>query len=316
MLQQMMAAGNLLLKPGTLWQQILRSTAQAIERDAIKSIPTEREIVYEYNIPFIVRIASNLDRKSADKEKQINESRQTGLEVNPFLPYEKDLFVADITDSHLCLLNKFNVVDHHLLLVTRDFEEQESLLTLSDFAAMWACMAEFPALAFYNSGAVAGASQRHKHLQLVPLPLGQGKTEIPLEAAFHSLRYKDSIGTAQYLPFCHAIARVDDQWLESPAQAAKATLELYYLMLDVVGLSAQSNHNNRPPSGPYNLLVSRKWMVLVPRTHECFDSISVNSLGFAGSLLVRNDQQLQTLKQHGPMTVLSKVGVTTTGGTL
>ena len=35
-------------------------------------------------------------------------------------------------------------------------------------------MQAFPsgALAFYNSGKVSGASQPHKHVQIVPLPLG------------------------------------------------------------------------------------------------------------------------------------------------
>ena len=42
--------------------------------------------------------------------------------VNPFLPYDPDLVVADISDTHVALLNKFNVIDHHLLIVTRCFK--------------------------------------------------------------------------------------------------------------------------------------------------------------------------------------------------
>ena len=48
------------------------------------------------------------------------------------------MFVADVSDTHLCLLNKFNVIEHHLLIVTRKFEHQETLLTVRDFQAVLA----------------------------------------------------------------------------------------------------------------------------------------------------------------------------------
>ena len=56
---------------------------------------------------------------------------------NPFLPYEEDLFVADLSDAHLLLLNKYNVVAHHLLVVTRRFEPQSDLLNSADLDAAW-----------------------------------------------------------------------------------------------------------------------------------------------------------------------------------
>ena len=86
------------------------------------------------------------------------------------------MFVADISPTHVCLLNKFNVIDHHLLVVTRAFEEQDAAINAADFAALWVCMAEVDGLAFYNGGKLAGASQRHKHLQIAPLPWGPGRS--------------------------------------------------------------------------------------------------------------------------------------------
>ncbi|MGE5894106.1 MAG: hypothetical protein ACM34I_08640 [bacterium] len=50
-------------------------------------------------------------------------------------------------------------------------------------------------------------------------------------------------------------------------------------------------------------------MLLVPRSRESFDSISINSLGFAGALLVRTRVQLEILKKHGPMNALTSVAV-------
>ena len=45
--------------------------------------------------------------------------------------------MADLSSTHLLLLNKFNVVAHHLLVVTRQFEPQSDLLNAADFDAAW-----------------------------------------------------------------------------------------------------------------------------------------------------------------------------------
>jgi ATP adenylyltransferase len=201
-------------------------------------------------------------------------------------------------------LNKYNVVDYHLLLITRAFEEQESWLTLQDFAAMWACMAEFDGLAFYNAGKTAGASQRHKHLQIVPLPLVPTGPQIPIEPLLGAAQFQNSIATIPGFTFLHAFATLESCWQKPPFLAAKITLERYLSLLEAVGLQP-----GRGQFGAYNLLVTRKWMLLVRRAQEYFQSIPVNSLGFAGTLFVRDQQQMQILKQHGPMTVLRNVAV-------
>ena len=57
----------------------------------------------------------------------------------------------------------------------------------------------------------------------------------------------------------------------------------------------------------YNLLVTRDWMLVVPRSAEHCGSISVNALGFAGSLFVRNQTELQMLRHLGPLRILEAV---------
>jgi len=47
----------------------------------------------------------------------------------------------------------------------------------------------------------------------------------------------------------------------------------------------------------------------VPRSREFFHSISINSLGFAGALLVRDDEQLQALRAAGPFTALRETAL-------
>ncbi|NTW18992.1 MAG: phosphorylase [Nostocales cyanobacterium W4_Combined_metabat2_030] len=285
---------KILLEPGTLWKSIQETTELALQSGALKSIPTELEIIEQVGIKFVIRILANLNRKEADKEKQEQQTSRTGKEFNPFLPYEKDLFVADISDTHVCILNKFNVVDFHLLIITRSFEEQESLLTLEDFTAMWTCLGEFEGLVFYNGGKLAGASQRHKHLQIVPF----SETDIPISPLLKTAKLENDMGTIQEFPFLHAFTNLNRG--ESP----KVTLEKYHTLLQKMGIKPLENNLQ---SGAYNLLITQKWMLIVPRKQEEIEGISINSFGFTVELLVKNQQQMELVKNIKPMEILSKV---------
>ena len=297
---------NLMLPSGTLWQRIITQTELALNCDALQSIPTEYDFIEAGNINFLVRILSNLARKQKAKKKQQKKLAKSGKEFNPFLPYEQDLFVGNLSETHLCLLNKFNVVDYHLLIITRQFEEQETWLTQADFEAMWLSLAEIDGLVFYNGGKLAGASQRHKHLQLVPFPLVPDGINLPIEPAIASIQFNNSIGIIPEFPFVHAIAAFNPDWINHLSEAAIFTLELYFELLATLGLSVGDNPFQ---SGAYNLLATRNWMMIVPRSQEKFEGISINSLGFAGGLLVKNSEQLHALKSYNPLTVLKQVGV-------
>jgi ATP adenylyltransferase len=305
-----------MLKPGTLWARVQTKTGRALQSGALQPIQTEIDFVKQGGVRFLVRIVSNLARKeAATGERATEKQEEAGTadeESSPFLPpYEEDLFVADISPTHVCLLNKFNVFKHHLLVVTRSFEDQETWLTLSDFEALWACMAEFDGLAFYNAGPVAGASQTHKHLQLVPFPLAPRGPDVPLEPLLASNEPWPTVGTISDLPFAHAFIWPDGHLqADSPAEAAEMTFAHYKTMLRHAGLVNGPVVAGGKQSNAYNLLLTRQWMLLVPRSQECFDSISINALGFAGALLVQDEAQKKMLQDHGPMTALKTVAVT------
>ncbi len=56
----------------------------------------------------------------------------------------------------------------------------------------------------------------------------------------------------------------------------------------------------------YNLLLTRRWMMVVPRTRERWGPVSVNAVGFAGLLLARGDAG-EALSEAGPLTALRTV---------
>jgi sulfate adenylyltransferase (ADP) / ATP adenylyltransferase len=336
-------------------------SAAARETGALVSFETEYEVVNHVcrghpadgealparDIPFLIRTVQSLARKDAaavvprDPVSPAPYTPRRDDSFNPFLPYETAMFVQELPPSHVLLLNKFNVVENHTLVVTKDFEEQSSLLTARDFTAMWDCLhADIDGLAFYNAGKIAGASQRHKHLQVVPCPLipigrdfGNGEARTPFDSVFDGVIDEGiACSSSPYLPFMHRAVRMDDCAMLPPARAGELTMSKYTELIRTLGtdvgmacqlyqtdeaddvdemdraMSKDESSGQQPFS--YNLLVTRAYMWMVPRRRECFrdesafqGKISVNSLGFAGCLLVRDAEQLKQVRRS-PMQVL------------
>ena len=133
------------------------------------------------------------------------------------------------------------------------------------------------------------------------MPIGAGPERTPMDAVIAATAPAGKITSLRQLPFRNALAGVTALANARPSDAAQSTLELYHQML--------SELDCHPPSDSYNLLSTRDWMWLVPRSVEKFRSISVNSLGFAGSLLVRNEEELELVRGHGPLNILREVAL-------
>jgi ATP adenylyltransferase len=283
-------------KLGTLWNAIVERTAGALRAGSLQPIRTHPEWIEEGGIRFLVAVQSGLQRKKLALEQQKNAA---GGKTNPFLPPEPDLLVADLSATHRAILNKYNVIEHHLLIVTKQYEDQEMLLTPADFAALWTGLSEFNGLGFYNGGADAGASQPHKHLQIVPLPLAPDGPSIPIEPALPPETPAGEFDRIPVFPFLHVFARIGG--------SSEEAFETYRGMLERAGLAAPDGNRPVRQSHPYCLLATRKWMLLVPRVREHFDSISINALGYAGAFYVRDAAGLDRLRQAGPLRALTAV---------
>jgi ATP adenylyltransferase len=133
-------------------------------------------------------------------------------------------------------------------------------------------------------------------LQLVPLPLADDRPGVPIEPLLSDAGEKP--GAVAGLPYGHSVARIDPLADKPAGDAAPVLLDLYERMTEALDAGGR----------PYNLLVTHEWMMFVPRTREHFGSVSVNALGFAGSLFVRNERELRLVKRSGPMNVLCAVG--------
>ncbi len=298
-----------MLPQGTLWRRIVETTETATRSGALLPVPTDHRVIEEGGIRYLVRVLAGLRRKDEARREQ-NEAARKGDKINPFLPPEAALTVGSLTDTHLGVLNKFNVVEHHLLIVTREFEDQKTLLTPQDFDALWLCLAEYDGLGFYNGGPEGGASQEHKHLQLVPLPLGKEEHVVPVEPLLNAApAARESIVTVPAFPFRHAFIRLYPDLWKTPATAAARAFGCYADLLQAVGMQPPVADGLVPQSLPYCLLVTRRWMLLVPRSQEYFQGVSLNSLAYAGSFFVRDEGQLDLLRKAGPLRALTETAL-------
>lgn len=282
------------LPPYPLLQQLQRVTERARRLGALRPIPTSVHHMDDGGVHFVVRMLAGHDAKP----QPVPVSAATAAQ-NPFLPYDADLFVTDLLPAHVCLLNKYPVMANHLLIVTQAYAAQNELLDAGDFAALARCMVQVDGLAFYNAGRVAGASQHHKHLQIVPFPLDPDGSDLPMRALLGDPAPAGCPIQSHALPFPHRLAWLPDGIL----QDAPAMAQLYRAMLRAVGVWDGGAGLPRP----YNWLATNRWSMVVPRTAEQVAGMSVNALGFAGSLLVRDDKQLAWLQNFGPLRALDAV---------
>ncbi|MEJ2620851.1 MAG: phosphorylase [Candidatus Thiodiazotropha sp.] len=287
------------LEKGTLWDKVVTTTRQAISDQSLHTIATQSHYLQQQGLNFIVRIANNIKRKSAQKKAR--------PDFDPFLPPEPALTVSELSTSHLAVLNKFNVVEHHLLIVTREFLPQQQLLDRADFSALCHCLPEYPSLGFYNGGEEAGASQKHKHLQLVPLPLYGEREPFPFSPVFYRNTNSGSIRQLSELPFRNTFTNLPPGLFDSADHGAAHCHQLYREMLNKLTIPPLTDHPGDIQSAPYNLLMTTEWMLLVPRTTEFCEGISINAMGFVGSLFVKDQAGLEKLIDIGPANLLQAV---------
>ena len=291
------------LDHGDLCRAIELGVKRASESRALQLIPTDEITLTDQGVEFLVRRATNGNSQPVDgAEVGLN-----GLASSA----DTDLYLGGIGDTHHCVLKKSSIYTSHLLLVTQQFEPQETLLRMRDFVALSTCLREYDGIGFYDAGPIAGAKGGHKHLQLVSLPLSSNSTSIPIATPLSNV---DASGTrirnAPGLPFAHAFGRVSPSLFDGPLRAGEVTYDLYVDMMEMLGMHGTRTDGEFRQTVPYNLLITRNWMLLIPRIKACFQTLSIDGLAFAGSLLVDNQEQVDALRKHGPMSALTEVSRT------
>ncbi len=266
--------------------------ARALSARALKPIAVEGETVVDRGVPFRVEWISSLAMKDLAGLPRAGDKAKG---ANPFLPYERDLWAADVSGTHVAILNKFPVWSGHFLVITTSYVNQEAPLDLADAAAMAIVLTAMDGLVFYNSGAAAGASQSHRHLQMLPGFEPAITALTPSDGAFGEVRQAPS------LPFRHIFCRLDRSAAQRGDLTGPQLLRLVAEACRAAGVTCQDGRMS-----PYNLLLTRDWLIIVPRRQESVDGLSLSALGYCGLIGLRTPDQIELVRRLGPMHMLSE----------
>ena len=262
------------------WEKALSQTEISIKKKSLfplKTIDITKNI--SNSSDFIIR---KLDI-SLFKNKRL-----FGPQPNPFNPWEKNLEVHPIGNNHQLILNKYPVQKGHLLLITNRWKPQSGWLEKEDWQAIKEVNMDTSGLWFFNSCKKAGASQPHRHIQL--LRRGQNEKICPRENWFLS-----------FLKLKNNQNKLSKNIIVNKLDLNNSSEYLYNLYLNLskkIGLGSPKSDDN--PKKAYNILLTNKWIAIIKRAKDNVHGISVNSLGFAGYILVTEYSDLSYIEKYGP----------------
>jgi len=264
-------------------QRAARVSQSALAQGALVPLRTEVLCLPEFE-PFLLR------RLLSRPPRHL---RQEGPRPNPFLPWDRPLEVDRLGQSHVLLLNKYPVQPSHLLVISQSWKPQAGWLEESDWRAVAAVAADLDGLWFFNSDASAGASQPHRHLQVLPRTAREGSC--PLGPMLE----QQLLGNAEPWPWAYRLSRRRDP------ETGSDLAGLYRQHADALGLGQPVRAAR--PRHPYSPLFNDHWFLSVRRVREHEAGFSINALGFAGYLLATEAAARDWLQRHGPWALLAAV---------
>lgn len=214
------------------------------------------------------------------------------------------------------MLNKFAVVPEHFILATTAFLPQTHVLQQADLEATLAAIEAYgkgELFAFFNCGPFSGASQPHRHLQLLPVArmkdglegewsvLADGLDSSPAPFATFAERFGGEIsGVELYETYLRLYRQA--------VRAVKGDIDV-----DTTGEAAIS----------YNMAMTGEMLVLMPRVAdgakivnkagETVGLLSLNGTVLAGTALVKSEAEWNALRDDpgALLKILAAIGLPT-----
>lgn len=282
-------------EPKITLDHIAQCRERALAAGALMPMEAQNHALEENGLPYEARWISTLSLKIMAKSLEAAGK----VQKNPFLPYEQDLYVADLSESHVMIFNKFGISKDHLLAITRRFEPQEEILNSEDFNAVAPILTDLGGLLMFNGGSAAGASQPHKHFHLMP------HREVPLDDHFCTLVKERRLTKVPEFQFVHALTALDLKPEMSAEEKSGMLQDAYQACLAACQLSPEEGGATMPA---YNILASSKWFLVVPRSRTAWVDgdarVHVHSMTFGGEVGVANEEQIEVVKRVGFLRIL------------
>ncbi|KAJ2894202.1 inositol phospholipid synthesis protein Scs3p [Zalerion maritima] len=328
--------------PSNLPELVRSAFNKAKTNGDLTHFPSQGAVLTANSIPFQVRFAPSL----ANKPKAPGpDPTKPKVRHDPFADPPAGLKVCDLEpQSHFLVLNKFAITPGHSILATTENKPQSYLLEAADFSAVAACLRAYKErgeelYVFFNSGQHSGASQPHRHLQL--LPVEEMKVDLPSDEgpAWDVLSKSVAVADGGEVTEVEAwpfrafavdidVASMDDEklrelYLELYRRACRAIDD--YAAIKGYAVVAEQAHDIGITDGEawisYNLAITESRMVLAPRMREggeltdaegkVVGRLILNGTVLAGTALVKTEAEWNALKDSGEKleAVLVKIGV-------
>ncbi len=253
------------------------------------------------NAEVYVKLMSQYPTKDSPKPSVFNRE-------NPFLsPFPEGNFIDELSPSHSLIYNSNSLLRCHCLVITKEFQPQNSPLNERDFEAALMTMKAIRGFIFFNSAADAGSSQRHKHLQVVPYSSFR-YGHIPLDSFVDMVPAERRVGQVFTIPqfrFKHAFYAFPQPLIPklTSANLGERTDEVtgaYRAIMERLG--------NADLKIAHNLIVSSKWIFAVLRRQETARGrIKINAIAFTGSYVIRDDKDHELINPEDPFDILLDV---------
>ena len=271
-----------------LWKLALIRSEQAISSKSIIPFKTNLHEFQQgkYNYKLVTLIG----------KLRTQTSPSCGPHINPFSPWEKDLEISKINNTHVLILNKYPVEIGHMLLITDRWQPQNGWLTLEDWEALVTVNKDTNGLWFFNNSFNAGASQPHRHLQL----LRRTKEDhlFPRQQWFENQLMNESNVN-------NVIAR---STIVKPIKNIKSAREINISYLSLCKkLKIGDPQIDSLPLKSYNILLTNKWISIITRSIESYKGFNINALGFAGYLLANKNSDVKWLMNNNAENLLENV---------
>ncbi|GAB0135789.1 hypothetical protein EsDP_00004114 [Epichloe bromicola] len=330
--------------PANLPELVKTAFAKARADGELHYFPTQVTVLSVGSVPFQLRFAPALANKpkGPPPPPPDDDPSRRQKPVDPFAHPAPSLFVTDLGPSHYLVLNKFAVVPGHFILATRAFKEQAHVLDESDLESTLSCIEAFERararargnakgddddgllFAFFNSGEHSGASQPHRHVQL--LPVDGMRDGLEPGSAWSVLADGPGLDEAPFAVFAEAIR------LGMPASELHGIyLRLYREACRAVEARGRSGNGSAveeedaPADGPalisYNMALTRNRLVICPRLAQGgpvygedgreVGTLALNGTLLAGTALVKNEQEWDALRKNSGalVDVLKRIGL-------
>jgi len=268
------------------------------------------------------------------------------------------MLIAPLPPDYNLVLNKFAIVPEHFILTTKEFAEQTDLLGEGDLLATMAVIRSYSdcnhpvhgdgegegegqaqaqgqeqkkekgggLFAFFNSGDASGASQPHRHIQLLPIErMRDGlsddtNTNARREWEVLANRLVDE-QVQEKLPFRVFVEEIHEAM--DGKQLREVYLQLYRKACESAGLSGGADRGQARVS--YNLAMTSTVMVVMPRVAEGgivtdgdeeVGRLALNGTVLAGTALVKTQREWDVLRGDPGQVgrVLGRIGVGGNGG--